>query len=70
LAIAGEERCLHNNSVALGSNAITTEENQVMVGARDIEMTDAAKGIIMKSPDGNRWRVQVADGGTLTVVAA
>lgn len=35
----------------------------------DVEITDSTKGIILKSPDGTRYRVTVANGGTLTVTA-
>lgn len=35
----------------------------------DIEILDSAKGIILKSPDGTRYRVKVANGGILTVTA-
>lgn len=31
----------------------------------DVELTDATKGIILKSPNGARWRVTVSDSGTL-----
>lgn len=33
----------------------------------DIEITDPTKGIIMSSPDGSRYRVTMANGGTLNV---
>ena len=35
----------------------------------DIEATDSTKGVILKSPDGTRYRVTVANGGTLQVTA-
>lgn len=35
----------------------------------DVELTTLSKGIILKSPDGTRYRVAVADGGTLSVQA-
>ncbi|MFC0425425.1 hypothetical protein [Chryseobacterium scophthalmum] len=35
----------------------------------DIEITDSTKGIILTSPIGNRFRVTVADDGTLTTTA-
>jgi hypothetical protein len=38
--------------------------------AYDVEVTDSAKGVVLKSPDGTRYRVTVANGGTLTVAAA
>ena len=33
---------------------------------QDIEITDASKGIIMKSPSGKRYRVTINDEGELT----
>lgn len=35
----------------------------------DVEVTDNTKGIILKSPDGTRYRITVENGGTLTVTA-
>lgn len=40
----------------------------VKIGS-DLEILDNTKGIILKSPDGTRYRVTVANGGTLTVTA-
>ena len=37
--------------------------------SEDVEMTTANKGLILKSPDGTRYRVTVANGGTLSVSA-
>lgn len=44
-------------------------ERALKVGADDIEITDTTKGIILKSPDGTRYRITVANGGTLNVNA-
>lgn len=35
----------------------------------DIEATTIAKGVILKSPDGTRYRVTMANGGTLAIAA-
>jgi hypothetical protein len=35
----------------------------------DIEASAISKGVILKSPDGTRYRVTVANGGTLSVAA-
>lgn len=35
----------------------------------DIETTDSGRGVVLKSPDGTRYRIKVANGGTLTVTA-
>ncbi len=62
-------QALHLSSVALGKGSITTAANQVMVGARDVEITDTTKGVVLRSPDGTRYRITVANGGALTAVA-
>jgi hypothetical protein len=36
----------------------------------DVEVTDAASGIILRSPDGTRYRIGVANGGAVTVATA
>ncbi|NCD26466.1 MAG: hypothetical protein EOL86_12865 [Deltaproteobacteria bacterium] len=56
----------HVGSVALGYGTATTAESQVAVGARDVEVQDATKGIILKSPDGSRWRATITDTGVST----
>jgi hypothetical protein len=60
---------VHADSVALGSNTLTTAAAQVMVGARDVEITDATKGVVLHSPDGKRWRITVSNAGAVTAAA-
>ena len=59
----------HARSVALGPATTTTAADQVMAGGRDVEITDATKGVILRSPDGTRYRITVANGGALSAVA-
>ena len=59
-------RADHTDSVALGSNTHTTAANQVAVGPRDVEITDATKGLVLKSPDGSRFRISVENAGVLS----
>lgn len=59
----------HARSVALGKGATTTAADQVMVGGRDEEITDAVKGVVLKSPNGTRYRITVTDTGVLSVAA-
>jgi hypothetical protein len=54
-----------SNTVAIGSSAIT---GNYVYG--DIESLSTAAGIILKSPDGTRYKIAVANGGTLTVAPA
>ena len=35
----------------------------------DVEVSTAASGVILRSPDGNRWRVTVSNVGALVVTA-
>jgi len=36
----------------------------------DVEVTDSTKGIILKSPDGTRWRITVDNAGAISAAAA
>jgi hypothetical protein len=73
---------LGSNSVVLGNASITTTalrgnvgigttapSSKLQVSAGDVEVDTIAKGVILKSPDGTRYRVTVANGGTLSVAA-
>ncbi len=47
---------------------LTTLKNQIdtKIGSQtdqDIEITDSTKGIILKSPSGNRYRITIDDDG-------
>ena len=68
-AIGSGAHAAHLRSVALGSTTTTTADDQIMVGARDVEITSATHGVILRSPNGTRYRVTVTDAGTLTVSA-
>tara|TARA_B110000208_G_scaffold18850_1_gene23146 strand:- start:1869 stop:4955 length:3087 start_codon:yes stop_codon:yes gene_type:complete len=56
---------LHGN-VAIGTD---TPASSLDVANGDVEVSQIASGIILKSPDGTRYRVTVANGGALTVAA-
>ena len=56
----------HAGSVALGADVTTTATGQVAVGPRDVEIQDAAKGVVLRSPDGSRWRATISNAGALT----
>jgi len=69
-SIGREARADHAGSIALGYQATTTQTDQVMVGPRDVEITGDTKGLVLKSPNGTRYRVTVSDAGALVVTAA
>tara|TARA_R110000782_G_scaffold195445_2_gene284941 strand:- start:1590 stop:3104 length:1515 start_codon:yes stop_codon:yes gene_type:complete len=47
----------------------TTPHSKLEVDGGDIEVDDSASGLILRSPDGTRYRITVANGGTLSVAA-
>jgi len=62
---------LGSNTTVLGNATITKTRlyGDIDVAAGDVEVADNTKGLILSSPDGTRYRVTVANGGTLTVTA-
>ena len=62
---------LSNRNVSLiaGSYSLRLYNDGGALTNADVEITTATKGIILRSPDGTRYRVTVANGGTLTVTA-
>lgn len=70
VAIGARAQAIHQDSIALGKNAVTTRSSQVNVGARDVEVTDPSRGVVLVSPNGTRFRITVADDGSLTTTPA
>ena len=76
-AVGGYYSTLYSNNVeririeAAGNVGIgtTSPTSKLQVTAGDVEVDTIAKGVILKSPDGTRYRVTVANGGTLSVAA-
>ena len=69
-------RAYHDNSIiSIGENGANvgigtiTPASKLEVDGGDIEVDDSASGLILRSPDGTRYRVTVANGGTLSVAA-
>jgi len=54
----------HRNALGLGVAQTPTFGGLSSTG--DIEITDSTKGIILKSPNGARWRITINDAGLLT----
>ena len=63
MALGSMASAAHAGSVALGSDVTTTATGQVAVGARDVEVQDATKGLVLRSPDGSRWRATINNTG-------
>jgi hypothetical protein len=73
---------LGSNTAVLGNDSIvttalkgnvgigtTSPASKLTVTGGDIEVTDSASGIILKSPDGTRYRVTVSDLGILSTAS-
>jgi hypothetical protein len=63
-----------NTPIAIAQSAVTDLATDLgnkadKSGASDIEITDAAKGIILKSANGTRYRITVDNDGSLTTSA-
>ena len=60
----------HSEAVAIGISTTTEISNSVAIGTRDLQiMGNGVKGVVMRSPDGTRYRLNVANGGTLNIAA-
>jgi hypothetical protein len=66
MALGSMADARHAGSVALGADTITTALGQVAVGPRDVEVQDAAKGVVLRSPDESRWRATISNAGVIT----
>lgn len=67
-SLAGEGRweALPAGGFAQNLSDVLTEGN---TAANDLELTGSANGIILESPDGTRWRIQVDNSGNLTTTS-
>ena len=63
---ASEVMRVTGTNVGIGT---TSPGSKLEVQGGDIEVNDSASGLILKSPDGTKYRITVANGGTLTVTA-
>jgi hypothetical protein len=56
------------SAVLGGQNINATEDDTVYMPK--VELDETGQGIIMKSPDGTRYKITIANGGTLSIVLA
>jgi len=57
---------LHENgNVSIGGDTyyVTTPKSKLQITGGDVYIEDISKGVIMKSPNGNCWRMTVSDSG-------
>jgi hypothetical protein len=59
-------RILNNGNVGIGTNS---PASKLEVDGGDIEVDDSASGLILRSPNGTRYRIQVDNSGNLTTTA-
>ena len=70
IVIGYDANGLGSNTTVLGNSSITkTRIHGSVVAAGDVEVSTVAKGFILKSPDGTRFRIAVANDGTLSASA-
>ena len=62
-ALGARSDARHPGSVALGSDTIADRPSQVAIGPRDLEVQHAAYGLVLRSPDGSRWRLTIDNQG-------
>jgi hypothetical protein len=59
------------NQVVIGNSAVGNGSNTSTIGNSSTDSLylggKAGEGIVMKSPDGSRYRITIANGGTLTI---
>ena len=58
-----------NGQVTIGNALATNTQASLVLKNNDIEVEELGKGVILSSPDGTRYRISVANGGTISIAA-
>ena len=58
-----------NGQVTLGNSEATNIDGLLVLKTGNIELEQITGGVIMASPDGTRYKLSIANGGTVTVTA-
>ncbi len=71
MAIGKDAESTWEGSTALGQGSQTTSTNQVMLGSSEtVAEIPVGSALVMSSEDGTRWRITIADDGSLTTAEA
>jgi hypothetical protein len=55
----------NNGQVVVGATAATNTDAKLVVKTGAFEVEDSAAGVILKSPDGSRWRITIDNAGVI-----
>lgn len=76
-ALGANSDAVNNHSTALGADSSTTANHQVMLGAYGMDFVEANQYdstygsiVVMSSPNGTRYALQVGNSGAFTVIAS
>jgi hypothetical protein len=61
-----------SNEIVIGANAVGNGNNTATIGDTSLEtlhLNKSGAGIVLKSPDGTKYKLSVANGGTLSISA-
>lgn len=57
-------KALFTSSVALGTSTVADRSDVVSIGQRDLDVQgNGTKGLVLRSPDGSKWRLTIDDTG-------
>ena len=69
--VAGSNKAIIDNNGSLGVGTLSpVATSKIQASGGDIEVDTSANGLVLKSPDGTRYRIKVPNGGaSLTITA-